>query len=257
MSSREPSRDEPPGSAPEREQERAREGGGEGGSLFNRWLIISPPKKKLILSVPRNFRLLEELDKGEKGIGDGTVSYGMDDLGDTYMQDWTGTIVGPPNVRKRERKEMEIEGRRKTDGDLLDLTLSLSFSLSPSPHTKNKTPTPKNTFSDGARLSDLPDQDRLRARLPGQGKSEKEGERREKASFGVFFPVAVSDPGVSRFLFSLLLPSHLAPRTSLVPLSLSLSPKICLSLAPDPPLHDQDQHGLRLRRRDGKEENES
>ena len=45
--------------------------------------------------------MLEELEKGEKGIGDGLVSYGMDDSDDVYMRNWTGTIIGPSNVGYR------------------------------------------------------------------------------------------------------------------------------------------------------------
>ena len=79
--------------------------------------------------IPRNFRLLEELEKGEKGLGAGTYrlllkprmggawellflrpglklisvaeacSYGLTDSDDLMMSNWNGTILGPPHVR--------------------------------------------------------------------------------------------------------------------------------------------------------------
>jgi hypothetical protein len=48
--------------------------------------------------VPRNFKLLEELEKSEKGHGDMSISFGLVDSGDTFLSDWNGGILGPPGV---------------------------------------------------------------------------------------------------------------------------------------------------------------
>ncbi|CAJ1964124.1 unnamed protein product [Cylindrotheca closterium] len=45
--------------------------------------------------IPRNFKLLEELEKSEKGLGDMAISFGLVDSGDTFLSDWNGGILGP------------------------------------------------------------------------------------------------------------------------------------------------------------------
>ncbi|KAI1436522.1 ubiquitin-conjugating enzyme/RWD-like protein [Xylaria sp. CBS 124048] len=53
--------------------------------------------------LPRNFRLLEELEKGEKGLGAEACSYGLDNPEDLLMSDWNGTILGPPHSAHENR----------------------------------------------------------------------------------------------------------------------------------------------------------
>ncbi|KAI9782060.1 MAG: E2 ubiquitin-conjugating protein mms2 [Peltula sp. TS41687] len=56
--------------------------------------------------VPRNFRLLEELEKGEKGLGADSCSYGLADGDDLMMSNWNGTILGPPHSKHPLRAQL-------------------------------------------------------------------------------------------------------------------------------------------------------
>jgi ubiquitin-conjugating enzyme E2 variant len=82
-----------------------------------------------VAQVPRNFKLLAELEKGEKGMGagvwsptrnpfiqylmltpalqhaTGACSYGLEDPEDIYMTHWRGTIWGPPHVSSNSRSQ--------------------------------------------------------------------------------------------------------------------------------------------------------
>ncbi|KAG7194840.1 E2 ubiquitin-conjugating protein mms2 [Scheffersomyces spartinae] len=53
--------------------------------------------------IPRNFKLLEELEKGEKGLGAESISYGLASSDDITMTYWNGTILGPPHSTHENR----------------------------------------------------------------------------------------------------------------------------------------------------------
>mmetsp|Transcript_4678 Transcript_4678/g.10322 ORF Transcript_4678/g.10322 Transcript_4678/m.10322 type:complete len:147 (-) Transcript_4678:242-682(-) len=53
--------------------------------------------------VPRNFKLLEELERSEKGLGDMNISYGLVDSSDTFLTEWNGGILGPHGTQHDSR----------------------------------------------------------------------------------------------------------------------------------------------------------
>jgi ubiquitin-conjugating enzyme E2 variant len=48
--------------------------------------------------VPRNFKLLEELEASEKGTGDMSISMGLCNGDDIFLTEWNGSILGPQST---------------------------------------------------------------------------------------------------------------------------------------------------------------
>ena len=76
------------------------------------------------VQVPRSFRLLEELETGEKSQNlPYNISYGLTNASDASLSSWTGTIPGPQNT--------------KFDGRLIEISIYCSDSYPNAPPQVN------------------------------------------------------------------------------------------------------------------------
>ncbi len=73
---------------------------------------LTTPTPSIHPPVPRNFKLLAELENGEKGHGDPTISLGLANPDDIMLSDWNGSIFGPPGVGRVWSRGVSSEGEK-------------------------------------------------------------------------------------------------------------------------------------------------
>lgn len=94
----------------EEEREEGRMWPGRGNSSASRTqAAAAPATQQEVIIVPRNFKLLEELDHAEKGH-DPTISLGLQNQEDIFLVAWNGSIFGPPGTTFEGRLfELKVE----------------------------------------------------------------------------------------------------------------------------------------------------
>lgn len=103
-----------------------------------------------VVIIPRNFKLLSELEASEKGVGEMAISFGLVDPGDTFLTHWNGGILGPHGTQHDSRfYELRIDCTDKYPAIPPDVRFVSKINMScvdPKTGTvlKNKLPATKN-----------------------------------------------------------------------------------------------------------------